>query len=153
MFTDYSADYVINVAVYRTIMKTVSTLIFCLTLTSVVIAELSPIGSLGNGELREITFLPDGRILRVLSNRIELADPNTGETIERFADRTVSMGNVTVSRDSLKLAIVRTKRFPSQTAIEIWELASQRKILQRTIPSTLYHRCTESRFDRFCWSR
>jgi len=49
------------------------------------------------------------------------------------------MGNVTVSRDSLKLAIVRTKRFPSQTAIEIWELASQQKILQRTVPLTLYH--------------
>lgn len=120
-------------------MKTVFTLIFCLTLTSVVFAELRPIGSLGKGELREITFLPDGRILRVLSNRIELADPNTGETIERFADRTVSMGSVTVSRDSLRLAIVRTKRAPSQTAIEIWELASQRKILQRTIPLTLYH--------------
>ncbi|MDE0186921.1 MAG: T9SS type A sorting domain-containing protein [Candidatus Poribacteria bacterium] len=139
MFTDYSADYVINDAVYRTIMKTVSTLIFCLTLTSVVFAELRPIGSLGKGELRNITFLPDGRILRVLSNRIELADPNTGETIERFADRTVSMGNVTVSRDSLRLAIVRTKRSALQTAIEIWELASQRKILQRTIPLTLYH--------------
>lgn len=120
-------------------MKTVSTLIFCLTLTSVVIAELRPIGSLGKGELRDITFLPDGRILRVLSNRIELANPNTGKTIERFADRTVSMGNVTVSRDSLRLAIVWTKRSPSQTAIEIWELASQRKILQRTIPLTLNH--------------
>ena len=69
-------------------MKTVFALIFCLTITSVVLADIQPIGSLGKGELREITFLPDGRILRVLSHRLELADPNTGATIARFADRT-----------------------------------------------------------------
>ena len=120
-------------------MKTALTLFLCLTIISVVSANIQPIGALGKGELKEISFLPDGRILRVLANRIELADPDTGATLERFADRTEYMGKITVSRDSSHLAIVKVDRSSAQTVIEIWKLGSLRKILQYTIPLSLYN--------------
>ena len=120
-------------------MKTIWIPLLCLALTSGAFADIQPIGSLGNGELKEISFLPDGRILRVLANRIELADPNTNATITRFADRTERMGEVTVSVDGSRLAIVDVQRSPAKTVIEIWELASRRKVLRRTIPLSLYH--------------
>ena len=120
-------------------MNTVLTLFLCMTITSVVSADIQPIGSLGKGELREISFLPDGRILRVLANRIEFADPNTGATIARFADRTEFIGRVTVSGDSSQLAIVGVGRSSAHTVVEIWELVSRRKIFQHTIPLPLYH--------------
>ena len=120
-------------------MKTILTLFLSLIIISTVFAGLQPIGALGKGELRKISFLPDGRILRVLANRIEFADPDTGATIERFADRTESMGQVTVSKDSSHLAIVKVDHSSAQTAIEIWKLTSLRKILQYTIPLSLYN--------------
>ena len=119
-------------------MKTVLTLFLCLTITSVVSANIQPIGALGKGELKEISFLPDGRILRVLANRIEFVDPDTGATLERFADRTEYMGKITVSRDSSHLVVVKVDHSSAQTVIEIWKLASLRKILQYTIPLALY---------------
>ena len=119
-------------------MKTALTLFLYLTITSVGSANIQPIGVLGKGEFKEISFLPDGRILRVLANRIEFVDPNTGATLEQFADRTEFMGKITVSRDSSHLAIVKVERSSTQTIIEVWELASPRKILQHTIPLSLY---------------
>ena len=119
-------------------MKVVLTLLLYLTITLTVFADIQPIGALGKGELKEISFLPDGRILRVLANRIEFADPDTGVTLERFADRTEYMGRVTVSRDSSHLAIVKVDRSSVQTVIEIWKLGSLRKILQYTIPLSFY---------------
>ena len=83
--------------------------------------------------------MPDGRILRVLANRIEFADPDTGATLERFADRTEYMGKITVSRDSSHLAVVTVDHSSAQTVIEIWKLASLKKILQYTIPLSLYN--------------
>lgn len=120
------------------IMKTLFALFLYLMITSAIFAEIQPIGSLGKGQLKDIFFLPDGRILRVLVNRIELVDSNMNATIARFADRTEHMGKVTVSRDGSRLAIVRTKRSTAQTVIEIWELDSQRRILQGTIPQFLH---------------
>ena len=120
-------------------MKTILTLFLSLTITSTVFAGLQPIGALGKGELRKISFLPDGRILRVLANRIEFVDPNTGAIIARFADRTEYMGKITVSRDSSHLAVVTVDHSSAQTVIEIWKLASLRKILQYTIPLSLYN--------------
>ena len=120
-------------------MKTALTLFLYLTITSVVSANIQPIGALGKGKLKEISFLPDGRILRVLANRIEFADPDTGATLERFADRTEYMGKITVSRDSSHLAVVKVDHSSAQTVIELWKLASLRKILQYTIPLSLHN--------------
>ncbi len=120
-------------------MKVVLTLLLYLMIASTVFADIQPIGALGKGELKEISFLPDGRILRVLANRIEFANPDTGATLERFADRTEYMGRVTVSRDSSHLAIVKVDRSSVQTVIEIWKLASLRKTLQYTIPLSFYN--------------
>ena len=120
-------------------MKTVLVLLLYLTITSTVFAGIQPIGALGKGELKEISFLPDGRILRVLANRIEFADPDTGATLERFAHRTEYMGKITLGRDSSHLAIVKVGRSSAQTVIEIWKLASLRRILQYTIPLSLYN--------------
>ena len=120
-------------------MKNIFMLLLCMAITSAAFADIQPIGWLNRGELKEILFLPDGRILRVLYNRIEFADPDTGATMERFADRTESMGEVTVSKDSSHLAVVKVGHSSAQTVIEIWKLASLRKILQYTIPLPLYN--------------
>ena len=119
-------------------MKNIFMLLLCMAITSAAFADIQPVGSLNRGELKEISFLPDGRILRVLYNRIEFADPDTGATLERFADRTESMGQVTVSKDSSHLAVVKVDHSSAQTVIEIWKLASLKKILQYTIPLALY---------------
>ena len=120
-------------------MRNIFMLLLCMAITSAAFANIQPVGSLNRGELKEISFLPDGRILRVLYNRIEFADPDTGATIERFADRTESMGQVTVSKDSSHLAVVKVDHSSAQTVIEIWKLASLKKILQYTIPLSLYN--------------
>ena len=126
------------------------TLFLSLTITSTVFAGLQAIGALGKGELRKISFLPDGRILRVLANRIEFVDPNTGATIERFADRTEFMGKVTVSGDSSRLAIVRSKRSPAQTVIEVWETTENLSNTQFHFPSIPL---AEPRSNGTCWIR
>ena len=120
-------------------MKVVLTLLLYLMIASTVSADIQSIGALGKGKLKEISFLPDGRILRVLANRIEFAEPDTGATLERFADRTEYMGKVTVSGDSSHLAIVKVDYSSAQTVIEIWKLASLRKSLQYTIPLSFYN--------------
>ena len=120
-------------------MKVVLTLLLYLMIASTVSADIQPIGALGKGKLKEISFLPDGRILRVLANRIEFAEPDTGATLEQFADRTEYMGKVAVSGDSSHLAIVKVDYSSAQTVIEIWKLASLRKSLQYTIPLSFYN--------------
>ncbi len=120
-------------------MRNIFMLLLCMAITSAALANIQPVGSLNRGKLKEISFLPDGRILRVLANRIEFADPDTGATLERFADRTEYMGKITVSRDSSHLAVVTVDHSSAQTVIEIWKLDSLRKILQYTIPLSLYN--------------
>ena len=59
-------------------MKRRLILFLSLTLfTTAMAAAIEPIGSLGEGFLYQAHFLPDGTILRVLSDRLEIVDPDT----------------------------------------------------------------------------
>ena len=46
-------------------------------LTSAEVGAVEPIGSLGEGFLQQAHFLPDGTILRVMRDRLEIVDPDT----------------------------------------------------------------------------
>ncbi|HID30833.1 MAG TPA: T9SS type A sorting domain-containing protein, partial [Desulfobacterales bacterium] len=93
---------------------------------------------LGKGRLEEIFFLPDGTILRVLANRLEIAEPNTNKTLVTFAKKSRWIGKVTVSADGSRLAIVTNQRSPAQTVVEIWDIASRRKIREWTSQTNFY---------------
>ena len=104
------------------------TILICITLISGTAFSIQPIGTLGKGRLEEISFLPDGTILRVLVNRVEIADPSTTTTLATFAERTGRMGECTINADGSQLAIVTSQRTPAQTIVEIWDIASRRQI-------------------------
>ena len=67
-------------------MKTVLILLLCLTLSSGIFAAVEPIGSLGAGVLHQAHFLPDGTVLRVMADRIEIVNPDTNTVIDKFAE-------------------------------------------------------------------
>jgi len=108
-------------------MRVLLTILICITLISGTAFSIQPIGTLGKGRLEDVFFLPDGTILRVLVNRVEIADTNTNTTLATFAERTGRMGECTINADGSQLAIVTHQRAPVQTVVEIWDIASRRK--------------------------
>ena len=54
---------------------------------SLVSAQIQPLGTIGRGVLKQADFLPDGRVLTVLTDRIEIQDADTGVAIASFARR------------------------------------------------------------------
>lgn len=105
----------------------------CLTLlTSTTVGAVEPIGSLGEGFLYQAHFLPDGTILRVLSDRLEIVDPDTNAIIDRFAEG-LNWGRVTLSPDGAWLAIINDLGRTRGPFIEIWEIGT-RKLIRRLEP-------------------
>ena len=119
-------------------MKTALILLLCVTLTSGTLADIQPVGSLGWTPLENISFLPDGTILTVLRNRIEVVDAKTKSVIVQFAERP-EMGNVTVSPDGSCIAIVTNPRATGQTTVEIWDVAAQKRIREWESKHRLYN--------------
>ena len=102
----------------------------CLALfASAIAAAVEPIGSLGEGVLQQAHFLPDGTILRVMRDRIEIVNPDTNEIIDKFAEG-VNWGRVTLSPDGAWLAIITDLDGTTKPFIEIWEIAT-RKLIRR----------------------
>ena len=109
----------------------------CLLLfTSTKVAAIEPIGSLGEGVLQQAHFLPDGTILRVMRDRIEIVNPDTNAIIDKFAEG-LNWGEVTLSPDGAWMAITTYLDDTRKPFIEIWEIAT-RKLIRRLEP----------RFDR-----
>ena len=108
-------------------MKQLLISLLCLALTSGVFAAGQPIGSLGNGFLQQAQFLPDGTILRVMANRIEIVDPNTSAVIEQFAEG-LNWSEVTLSPDGTWLAVVTNPHRAGIHFIEIWEMVTRKQI-------------------------
>ncbi|MCZ6677048.1 MAG: hypothetical protein O7E52_07335 [Candidatus Poribacteria bacterium] len=108
-------------------MKTLCILFLCFTFFSTAVA-IEPIGSLGKGVLHKISFLPDGKILRVLANRLEIAYPKTNTTLAIFAERTEKMGKVSVSSDGSQLVTLTDR------SVERWHIPTRRKVHQWTQP-------------------
>ena len=109
----------------------------CLLLfTSTKVAAIEPIDSLGEGVLQQAHFLPDGTILRVMRDRIEIVNPDTNTVIDKFAEG-LDWVRVTLSPDGAWLAIAIDLGGTTKPVIEIWEIAT-RKLMRRLEP----------RFDR-----
>ena len=73
--------------------------------TSTTVSAVEPIGSLGEGILQQAHFLPDGTVLRVMVDRIEIVNPDTNAIIDTFAEGLNWATEVTLSPDSTWLAI------------------------------------------------
>ena len=102
----------------------------CLVLfTSTTVAAIEPIGSLGEGVLQQVHFLPDGTILRVMRDRIEIVNPDTNTVIDKFAEGLNWVG-VTLSPDGVWLAIAIDLGGTTKPFIEIWEIGT-RKLMHR----------------------
>ena len=109
-------------------MKKQLLLTLCLVwLTSGTFAAVEPIGSLGEGILRQAHFLPDGTVLRVMTDRIEIVNPNTNEIIDKFAEG-LNWGEVTLSPDGVWMATVTDSDNTRKPLIEIWEIATRKPI-------------------------
>ena len=93
-------------------------------------AEIQPIGTIGRGILERASFIPNGRILAVLSDRIEIQDADTGVAIASFAKRPegMGMGKVAISQDGDFVAIATYDWEPRSTEIEIWDIETGRQI-------------------------
>ena len=102
----------------------------CLTLlTSATVGAVEPIGSLGQGILYQAYFLPDGSVLRVMGDHIEIVNPETNEIIDKFAEG-LNWGEVTLSPDGAWLAIITDLDSTRKPFIEIWEIAT-RSLIRR----------------------
>ena len=110
-------------------MKTVLILLLCLTLSSGIFAAVEPIGSIGEGVLQQAHFLPDGTILRVMRDRLEIVNPDTNTVIDKFAEG-LNWVRVTLSPDGVWLAIAIDLGGTTKPFIEIWEIAT-RKLMRR----------------------
>ena len=101
----------------------------CLTLlTSATLGAIEPIGSIGEGILQQAYFLPDGTVLRVMADRIEIVNPDTGEVVDKFAEE-LNWSEVTLSPNGAWLAIP-TYVDGRDPLIEIWEIATRKLIRQ-----------------------
>ena len=102
----------------------------CLALfTSAMADAVEPIGSVGEGFLQQAHFLPDGTVLRVMADRIEIVNPDTNEIIDKFAEG-LNWEEVTLSPDGTWLAITTDLDSTRKPFIEIWEIAT-RKLIRR----------------------
>ena len=109
-------------------MRVLFVILLGMTFTSGIAADIQPIGSIGQPYPEQNdAFLPDGTILRVLMNRIEIVNPNTNEIIAQFAERT-KMGDVTISSDGLWIAITTHRWTSASNLVEIWDIATQKRV-------------------------
>ena len=93
-------------------------------------AEIQPVGRIGRGVLERASFMPNGNILAVLGDRIEIQDADTGGAIASFAERPegMRMGKVAISQDGGFVAIATYDLEPRSTEIEIWDIEKGRQI-------------------------
>ena len=114
-------------------MKKQLILALCLVLfTSAMAAAVEPIGTLGKGMLQQAHFLPDGTVLRVMRDRVEIVNPDTNAIIDKFAEG-LNWGEVTLSPDGTWMAITTYLDDTRKPFIEIWEIGT-RKLIRRLEP-------------------
>ena len=111
-------------------MKYVGTILIAVLAVSTAPAKIQRIGTIGRGALERACFIPNGRILAVLKDRIEIQDADTGGAIACFAKRTqgIGMGKVAISQDGDLVAIATYDSGLQSAAIEIWDIETGRQI-------------------------
>lgn len=83
---------------------------------------LAPTGVIGRGELRQVEYLPDGRVLHVLSDRIDVVAPDLKTVLTSLGEGTTYFASVSVSDDGARVASARTSRNPNHTTLETWDI-------------------------------
>ena len=83
---------------------------------------IEPVGSIGKGSLRQLTFLPDGNMIRVMPKHIEIVDPDNDVVLANFAESSEFLGSVIVSPDGKQLVIRR------RDTVELWDINGQEKL-------------------------
>ena len=103
--------------------------LYLILFTSATVGAVEPIGSLGESVLRQAHFLPDGTVLRVRANHIEIVNLDTNEVVDTFAEG-LNWVDVTLSPDGRWLAITVDLGGTTKPFIEIWEIET-RKLIRR----------------------
>ena len=80
---------------------------------------IEPVGTIGKEGIRELTFLPDGNMLRVMSKHIEIVDPDNDVVLASFASGAEYFGTVIVSPNGGQLVIRR------RDMVELWDINGQ----------------------------
>ncbi len=83
---------------------------------------IKPVGTIGREPLRQLTFLPDGNMLRVMPKHIEIVDPDNDVVLATFAESSDFLGLVIVSPDGGQLVNRRRE------LIELWDINGQEKL-------------------------
>lgn len=85
---------------------------------------IEPLGILGKGRLKELSFLPDGTMLRVLVTHIEIVNPDNDKVLASFAGKSGSIRRVAFSSDGRRAIIARGDM------VELWDFDAQKELRQ-----------------------
>ena len=83
---------------------------------------IEPVGTIGKEPPRQLTFLPDGNMLRVMSKHIEIVAPDNDVVLATFARSEEFFRLVIVSPDGGQLVIRRWNM------VELWDINGQKKL-------------------------
>ena len=97
--------------------------------TSAMTAAVEPVGSLGGEFLGQAQFLPDGAVLGLMRNGIEIIDPDTDKIIVHFAEGSGRIRHLSVSPDGQQALIWRYST-GREDIIELWDITTQKKLSQ-----------------------
>ena len=103
-------------------MKIAGTILLSLYLILGEAPANEPVGTIGKAGVRQLTFLPDGDILRVRSKHIEIVDPDSDLALSNFAGSSEYFRLVVVSPDGRQLVIRR------RNMVELWDINGQKKL-------------------------
>ena len=103
-------------------MKFAGTILLSLYLILGEALAIEPVGTIGKGYIRQLSFLPDGNMLRVRSTHIEIVDPDNDVVIANFAGSPDSFRSVIVSPDGRQLVIGR------RDMVELWDIYGQEEL-------------------------
>lgn len=83
---------------------------------------IEPVGTIGKGGVHQLTFLPDGTMLRVMSQHIEIVDPDNDLVLTKFAGSLEPFWLTIVSPDGRHLV------FRRRDMVELWDINGQKKL-------------------------
>ena len=85
---------------------------------------IEPVGTIGEGALKELSFLPDGKMLRVLRSHVEIVNADSDTVLASFAGKSEPIRRVTVSPDGRRAMVSRRR------TVELWDVAAQTELRQ-----------------------
>ena len=93
---------------------------WCLILGEALAIE--PVGTIGKAAFRQLSFLPDGNMIRVMPKQIDIVDPDNDVVLAHFAESSEFLGSVIVSPDGGQLVNRR------RDTVELWDINGREKL-------------------------